>query len=101
MLPYEKEILSEAEGLDHLSKLFQGFDTLLEEALLEYDTLDPNLVMLCETIRYDINLLLSESVTLDDGTKIPGILKQLEDVMDEVQTLDCGGKTKDGIPDED
>lgn len=101
MFPYEKDILLEAEGLQYLSKLFQGFINLLEEAKEEYgDALDPNLVVCLEIMQYDAALTLDSSVKFEDVT-VPGINKQLEDTMDQVQTLQAGLPTKKGITDED
>lgn len=98
---FEARLLFEAEGLDRLSKLFQGFDDILAEFVEEYgDYLDTNLVTLLECVRYDVNMTLNGTVPMDNE-KVPGILKQLEDVMDEVQTLQAGLPTKHGIPDED
>ena len=99
---WENDLRKEAEGLDFLAKLLRGFDNLLEEAVDEYGTeLDPNLVMLLEALRYDVNITLSGTVKLDNGTKIPGVYAQLEDVMDEIQTLQAGKPTKGGVADED
>ena len=101
MEKFEQEKLLEVEGLQNLSKLFLGFSDILAEFLEEYqEVLDPNLVVCLECVQYDVTLTLDGEVKFEDVT-VPGINKQLSDVMDEVQTLDCGGKTKDGIPDED
>jgi len=98
---YERDLLMEAEGLDYLSKLFQGFDNLLDGAITEYgEYLQPQLVVVLEVIRYEINLTLSGKVVVDHK-KIPGILLQLEDVQDEIQVLQAGLPTKQGIEGED
>lgn len=99
---WEEELLMEFEGLDHLAKLLRATDDMLEEALNEYGSeLDTGLVMLLEALRYDLNLVLEGSVKLDNGTVIPGIFKSLDDVQDEVETLQAGKETKKGIKDED
>lgn len=101
MFPYEERKLREAEGLDYLSKLFQGFINLLEEAKEEYgEVLDENLVVCLELMQYDATLTLESSIKFEDVT-VPGILKQLEDCMDEVQTFDCGERVKKGVAEED
>jgi hypothetical protein len=98
---YEQNLLMELEGLTNLQKLFQGFDNILEEMIDEYgDTLDSNLVICLECVRYDINLTLSGVVKFEDF-KVQGILKQLDDVQDEVQTLQAGLPTKQGVKDEE
>lgn len=94
--PFEDDILKEAEGLDILSRLFQEFDNILDETVDEYgEHLDPNLITLLELVRYDVNMTLNGTVPLDK-VKVPGINKQLEDVMDEVQTFQAGLPTKGG-----
>lgn len=101
MLPHEKDILMEMEGLDHLVQLFQGFEGLLGKAIEEYgEYLDPNVVTALECLQYDV-VSLTEGTIEFENASVPGLLKQLDDVADEVKTFDCGGKTKDGIPDED
>lgn len=98
---YEQNLLIELEGLTNLQKLFQGFDNILSEFLEEYRSeLDPNLVTLLEMYQYDVNLTLEGEIVIDD-IKVPGIMKQLYDVADEVQVLQAGLATKHGIPDED
>lgn len=98
---YEHELLKELEGLTNLQKLFQGFDNILSEFLEEYRSeLDPNLVTLLEMLQYDVNLTLEGEIVVDD-IRVLGIIKQLDDVSDEVQVLQAGLATKHGIPDED
>lgn len=97
---FEHDLLMELEGLTFLQSLFQGFDKMLAEFISEYTTLDPNLVVVLERIRYDVNLALNGTVQLDK-IKVEGIIKQIDDVMDEVQVLQCGLKTKKGVPNED
>ena len=97
---WEKDLLKELEGLDYLNKLFQGFDDLLSQAIEEYDTLDPNLRTILESIRFDVNLTLN-GVVVVKGKKVEGIIKQFADVQDEVLTLQAGMATKQGIPLED
>lgn len=101
MLPHEHDLLMEAEGLQNLHKLFQGFDDILADFVEEYgDYLDTNLITLLECVRYDVNMTLNGTVPMDNE-KVPGILKQLEDVMDEIQTLQAGLPPKQGVKDED
>ena len=100
--PWETELLMEFEGLDHFSKLLSAVDDMVESGLLEYgEYLDPNLVVCLECLRYDLNLTLSGQIRFDKKLVVDGVLKQLEDCADEVQTLQAGLPTKGGVKDED
>lgn len=99
---FEKDLLMEAEGLDLANRVLDKLDEILAQVIEAYgEYFDPNLVMLLEAIRYDVNITLSGTVKLENGTLIPGVVKQLADVLDEIQVLQCGKKTKGGVPDED
>ena len=101
MLPHEKDILMEMEGLDYLVQLFQGFEGLLGKAIEEYgEYLDPNVVMALECIQYDITSLTEGTIEFENAS-VPGLVKQLDDVADEVRTLQAGLPTKEGVADED
>ena len=98
--PFEDDLLHEAEGLDRLVRLFQTFDECLERLIDEYgNDLDPSLILCLELIRYDVNLTLN-GVVKYDRFKVPGLVAQLEDVMDEIQTFQAGLKNKKGVKDE-
>lgn len=98
---WENDLRMEAEGLTQIMLLLQASDEMLAGFLSEYgEYLDNNLVTLLEMYRYDVNITLNGVVPLDDK-EVHGIVKQLDDVMDEIQTLQAGLPTKRGVPDED
>lgn len=97
---WEKDLLLEAEGLKYLLELFQGIDGLLAKFSEEYgEYIDPTLLMAIECIQYDVATIAEGSIVLDDKT-VPGIVKQLDDVMDEIHVLQAGLPTKQGVKDE-
>jgi hypothetical protein len=99
---WENELLMEFEGLDYFARILKATDELLEQGLDEYGSeLDPNLVVCLECLRYDLNLTLSGKVRFGKKLLVDGVLKQLENCADEVQTLQAGLPTKGGIKDED
>lgn len=98
---WENDLLVEADALDGLSKLFATFIDLLDQTLIDNcEYLDEDLVGVMAIVSAECTIVLERQVKYK-GKKVPGILKQLEDVMDEVQTLQAGKETKHGIPDED
>ena len=101
MLSHERNLLMEAEGLKYLLELFQGIDGLLGKFADEYgEYVDTTLLTAIECVRYDVQVITEGNIVMDQTT-VPGILKQLDDVMDEVQVLQAGLATKHGIPEED
>lgn len=101
MREYEKNLLLEAEGLKYLLELFQGIDGLLAKFNEEYgEYVDETLLLAIECLRYDVNVI-AEGKIIMDKTTVPGIVGQLDDVMDEVAVLQAGLPTKQGVKDED
>lgn len=92
--PFEDDLLREAEGLELFVKLFQGFDRLAEELLEKYGgLLDSYLIICIESIRYDINVALEGEVPLG-RRKVRGLVKQLDEVMADIETFQAGVRTK-------
>ena len=101
MLPYEKNLLMEAEGLKYLLELFQGIDGLLAKFADEYgEYIDSTLLVALECLQYDVSVIAEGSIVMGDQT-VPGIVKQLDDVMDEISVLQAGLATKQGVENED
>ena len=98
---FEKDLLMELEGLKYLLELFQGIDGLLGKFTDEYgEYIDTTTLIAIECLRYDVQVITEGKIVMDKTT-VPGILRQLDDVMDEVSVLQAGLKTKKGIPQED
>ena len=94
MEKFESDLLREAEGLKYLLELFQGFDSLLAKFNEEYgEYIDTTLLMAVECLQYDVAVIAEGNIVLDETT-VPGIIKQLDDVMDEVQVFQAGKATK-------
>lgn len=98
---WEKDLLMEAEGLKYLLQLFQGIDGLLGKFSEEYgDYVDSTLLIAIECLRYDVQVITEGKIVMDKTT-VPGILRQLDDVMDEVHVLQAGLSTRKGVENED
>ena len=91
----------EAEGLKYLLELFQGIDGLLGKFSDEYgEYVDETLMLAVMCLQYDVQVI-TEGKVIFDKTTVPGIVKQLDDVMDEVTVLQAGLPTKKGVADEE
>lgn len=98
---WEKNLLFQAEGLGRLQHLFDIFEGELGNILEQYEEyLDKQFVMLLLVVQGMVAQTLESSVELDEDSDIPGINKQLEDVMDEIHVFQAGLKTKKGVKDE-
>lgn len=92
---WETNLLREAEGLKYLLDLFQGIDGLLAKFNEEYgEYIDPTLLVAIECLQYDVAVISEGNIVMDETTA-PGILKQLDDVMDEINVLQAGLPTKE------
>jgi len=106
---FEKDLLLESETLSTLIPLFRVFSDVLEKTLEEGGGyLDDDLLIVLQVILKEAVLVLDKSVKIPytDGGKmktrrIQGLVKQMADVMDEIDILQAGLDTKHGIKDED
>lgn len=102
MEPYEDDLRIEADVLDKLVKLFGASEEMLG-AFIEEGTnyLDPKLINCLQYVQFVIASGLQEGFELETGEKVPGLVRQYDNVLDEITTLQAGKPTKDGIPFED
>lgn len=103
MRKFEKDLLMEAEGLKALVTLFNVYLDEFDRIKKEYgEYFDHHLYTVLLYLEVKLAVLLEkEFVIKKENLTIPGIVKQLDDVMDEIQTFQAGLETKRGIPDED
>ena len=100
---FEQRKLLEAEGLQRLVTLYNVFLDEYASIRQEYgEHLDDDLMAMLNVIEYAIATAL-EAYVQPEGREepVPGIVKQLDDVMDEISILQAGLKTKRGITDEE
>lgn len=100
-LPYENDLLMEAEGLEILIKFAQATDSIIDKLISDYgECLEPVTVIAFECIQQDLARITEGRIEMDNKVH-PGLLKQLENCLDEIQVLQVGKETKHGIKDED
>ena len=93
---WENDLLMECEGLQHLVQLFQGIDGLLGKFSEEYgEYIDPTTLLAIECLRYDVQVITEGSIVMDKQT-VPSLIKQLDDVLDEITVLQAGLPTREG-----
>ena len=99
---YEDDLRKEADVLERLVKLFVASEDLLGKFITEgEDCIDPDLLTCLRWVQYVLAHGLEHGFELEDGKTVRGLMPQFENVLDEIQTLQAGLKTRDGIEDED
>lgn len=91
---FEDDLRMEAEGLDKFIKLFNSFTDLSCEFLDTYgDYLDESLKTAIEIVQFEA-AMVTEGVFILQGKKFPGLVKQMADVLDEIQVFQAGKDTR-------
>src|SRR4030067_2316 len=98
---YEEALLMELEGLDKLNKLFGAFNEMLDGGLVEFgDYLDEDLNDCLSLVLTICKMVHEDDIQRSGQGPTPGIIKQLDDVQNEVSVLQAGLPCKRGVPDE-
>jgi hypothetical protein len=99
---FEKRKLLEAEGLQRFITLHNVYLDEMEELLEEYsDFLDDELVGILHMLQYMAAVTLEAEVPVEGSKPVIGLVRQYEDVMQEIEVTQAGKPTKHGIPDEE
>jgi len=100
---WEQRLLNEYDTLNMLNKLLTIFVDLLDQIITENgDKIDDDL---CDYLKVVLIMTrgVNELIIVDPETdaETDGITKQMDDVMDEINTFQAGLPTKRGVPEED
>lgn len=92
--PWEHELLMELEGLQKMVQLYIAFEDLAWKCLEEYgDYMEPRLATVLEKHLDAMHVIISTKFKVTEGGrvyKVNGLIKDYEDVLNEVETLQAG-----------
>lgn len=101
---WEKAILMELEGLEKLMQLYIAFEKLAWENLEEYgDYIEPKLRRVLEKHLDAMHVIITSKFKVGEGKRVfavNGLIKDYEDVFNEVEALQAGKPNKEGVQDE-